>query len=654
MSLFEEVDYPGLNKLQEPAVRMLKNYDLAKLRRLSEDERMEMWNEIEENQKKYEKTFVSKLDSDLVQSVSSKFSLSKLLLAAAADANKEDNPIIQKFSQKELSLVEDFERFRVFDNLSTEDAIDKITRKEGGFYELLAEYYEKQYSNLDKILESPDIQTDLLVAFRDKYLKRQRKIEEIISAGVKTRRIDPSRIRKDIEKTVMDRVRESEQKRGEIIRDAQMKIVELENKLKNYESLEAENLSLKDKFSQLDAKLVRKEIENEAAQKILSSLESDKNRLEQRYSELGGLLDNQLRSIEDKRNELDTKAAELERERQQYKAKTQEENQRIVENELEKIASLKNELQNKENTLLAEKREVELKKNEIAEKLNQITEVIEGKPIRFVARDDAKLYELNYIARFDTKMHGFPLKLYNPLEKKNYTITSWDSHYRFDSREEVFHGENINYAEIEAKNPLNSRSVYLVEEKRFKLFGDKIKRMAIEAVSYNHLKDYADYGFDTNRATLSEFLMLLSKSINNAEIGKYLHVIGIASPTGWDERVVQEIKSKEFAHNYVSRYVSVALVDSVTGEVYYNPTDDRIANFIDFFKPEFDREKVERVKKHVLEKFRLKDYAVFSDVLEETGEERAIVNKAFYDLEKEGKGRTRYIKEVGLVLEVGG
>ncbi|MBU4492229.1 MAG: hypothetical protein KKD69_07190 [Euryarchaeota archaeon] len=56
----------------------------------------------------------------------------------------------------------------------------------------------------------------------------------------------------------------------------------------------------------------------------------------------------------------------------------------------------------------------------------------------------------------------------------------------------------------------------------------------------------------------------------------------------------------------------------------------------------------------MLEKFELKDYAVFSDVLEESKEDRAIVNKAFYDLEKEGRGRTRYIKEVGLVLEVGG
>ena len=53
------------------------------------------------------------------------------------------------------------------------------------------------------------------------------------------------------------------------------------------------------------------------------------------------------------------------------------------------------------------------------------------------------------------------------------------------------------------------------------------------------------------------FLAILGGSIPDAELGRYLHVIGVASPTGWDERVISEIRSKEFAHNYVSRFVSV-------------------------------------------------------------------------------------------------
>jgi len=145
---------------------------------------------------------------------------------------------------------------------------------------------------------------------------------------------------------------------------------------------------------------------------------------------------------------------------------------------------------------------------------------------------------------------------------------------------------------------------------------------------------------------------LITRSINSAEIGQYLHVIGIASPTGWDERVVKELQSGDFAHNYVSRYVSICLVDSVTDEVIYNPSDDRITSFVDYFRPQFDKERVEKVKNYILDRFKLKDYVVFDDVVEETKEERAFVSKAFYDLANDKKARTRYIKNVGLVLEI--
>ncbi|MBU4492228.1 MAG: hypothetical protein KKD69_07185 [Euryarchaeota archaeon] len=66
------------------------------------------------------------------------------------------------------------------------------------------------------------------------------------------------------------------------------------------------------------------------------------------------------------------RSAELERECQQYKEKTQEENQRIVENELEKIALLKNELQDKENSMLAERRKYSRERTSTMQRLVNI------------------------------------------------------------------------------------------------------------------------------------------------------------------------------------------------------------------------------------------------------------------------------------------
>lgn len=645
MGLLPDTDWKCIKELLKPVDYVL-GYDLAKLRREDTWKRKEMWNIIAINEGKFEKGVCGEISREIIKEISGKFSLARLLLATVAYVKKEDDQIIKKFNQVELNLLIDIEKFVVFENRPIEDSVGSIYRKENGLFELITEYYEKGYTNLDNIWEDQSVLLDLRRALNNRYGKIQKRIKEITIACIERYGLSW------VKSSILVRVKESEQKRGEISRDAERRIEELESKLISYESLGADNLSLKEKISRLDAQLIQKEIEKEAAQKALSSLESEKNGVVQKYSEIANLLKDQMKSIEIQRNELNKKVSELEKEGQQYKEKMQEENQRIVENELREIALLKNELQNKENGLLAEKKQVELKKNEISEKLNQITEAIAGKPFRFIAREDAKLYELNYIARFDTKMHNFPLRLNNPLDKKSYNITSWESHYHFDSREEVLSSENLNYAETEAKNPLNIRSVFLVEEKRFKQFGEKIKKMAIEAVSYNHIRDYVNYGFDTNRATLSEFLILLSKSINSAEKGNYFHVIGIASPTGWDERVIKEINSGDFSHNYVSMHISVCLIDSVTGEVYYNRLDHRIAGFIDFFKPEFNTEKVERLKKQILELFMMKDYVVFDDLLKETMEERTIAIKAFYDLEKEGKGKTRYVKHVGLVLEV--
>ncbi len=647
MGMVPNTDWKCIRDLLKPVEQVL-GYDFEKLKRMDKIRRTEIWNNIVINQQKFEDGLCGEIERDINDEISGKFSLAKLVLGTAVYVNKEESPAIKEFNETELGLLRDFEKYNVFDILSIEEAVDKIARK-GEIYELIAEYYKKQYSHLDNILDHPEIQRDLKLAFKNRYIRRQKKIEDIHIAY--TKRFGPIIVLEQTEKKILDRIKESEQTREGMVRDSKLRIEELENKLKNYEFVGAENMSLKDKLSQLDSKLIRKEIENDAAQKILDSLKEDKNHLEQRYSEMGGLLDSQMRGIDDKKRELDTKIIELEKERQQYKEKMQEENQKIVENELEKIAHLKDDLQNKENTLLAEKYQVDLKKSEVSEKLNQITDVMQGKSVRFVTREDSKLYELNFIARFETKLHYFPVKIYNPLENKNYTINSWEDHYRFDSKEEIFSGDNTNYAEAEAKNPLNVRLIYLVEEKRFKLFGEKQKKMAIEAISFNHLKEYANYGFDTNRATLSEFLTALSTSIKNAEMGKYFHVVGIASPTGWDERVIEHLNSKDFASRYVSKNVSVCIIDSVTGDVFYNPLDNGITGLIDLFRQEFNREKVERVKKYVLETLKLKDYVVLDDVVDETKEARAIVNKAFYDMEREGKWKTLYVKGDGLALE---
>jgi hypothetical protein len=263
---------------------------------------------------------------------------------------------------------------------------------------------------------------------------------------------------------------------------------------------------------------------------------------------------------------------------------------------------------------------------------------------------------MNYIGRFEIKMNELPKRIYDPIESKERKISSWSYHYKFDDVDKILNLSTlkVDYDEVTGKLPLNLRSRYVVMEKRYKLFGKEETRVIVEAAVLGHLLDYADNGFDTRSVTLSELLSLLTGYIDSAEFGNYFHVLGIASATGFDEKVFEHLNSEEFHKNFVNRYVSLCLTDLETGEVFYNESDERIEAYVDLFKPVFDEERVRAIRDYVVERLDLKDFAVLDRVVEEAtdgGEEgKRLVKKVFYDLAKEGKGDVRYDKEFGVVI----
>ena len=621
-------EYDRVLKVVERVLR----YDLERLKRTPEIKRIELYNEISENLERFETECIT-MPADIYNDAASRFALARLLLATSSWVNHEDNPMTSGFGENELKLVRDFERYHIFDILTIDEAVEKIARKKEGLYELITDYYELGYANLDTLLDDPTILKDLKIAFKNRYMKVQHKIEKITFGCIE--RYGLSWLKSGI----LVKVEESEAIRERVIAEGEQRVRELESRLAEFESIDDENLTLTNRISQLEGELLKESIAKEGAERTLESLAADRDRLLQRFAAMDRVWADQLDAIEARRREIE----EQERELQARMERERAEDRRLLANEIMELDNLKRGLAEKENALNSEKKATQLKKGEIEDRLRELEEVIAGKPLRLVTSEDAKLYELNYIARFDAKMHEFPVRIYNPIEDKNYTINSWgDGHFRMSAGSSSGSGD---------AGPLNPRSVYAVEARKYRVFGEKVRKVVVEAVSFSHLDEHKEYGFDTRRVGLSEFLTLLGGSIPDAEIGQYLHVIGVASPTGWDERVVSEVQSKEFAHNYVSRFVSVCLVDSVTGEVFYNPADERIALFVEFFKPEFDRERVERVRQFVLNGFKTKDYVWLEDVVSESGEARDIVHRAFTGLVDAGGYRMRWIDDVGAVVE---
>jgi len=88
----------------------------------------------------------------------------------------------------------------------------------------------------------------------------------------------------------------------------------------------------------------------------------------------------------------------------------------------------------------------------------------------------------------------------------------------------------------------------------------------------------------------------------------------------------------------------------VIGEIYYNQNDLRILSYIDYFRHEFDKERVEKLKKIIRADFDAVEYLEFEKMFEKTKEDRFIIQLAFYELEREKVGRIKFVEGVGMVF----
>jgi len=342
---------------------------------------------------------------------------------------------------------------------------------------------------------------------------------------------------------------------------------------------------LEEKLRSLEREIASKEAEKEALNSKLKEFEAAKRDAWERYEELKRAWSESIEEIEERRRALDARERELKQAAERQGAELKDTARQAFEAELRNINTLREEQAKKEEELKSERAGLEYERREVEERLGKLKAILEGGEVkRFVTSDVAKIHEMNYIGRFDIKMNELPKRLYDPIEGKERKIGAWSYHYKFDDADKIINLNTntlkMDYEEVTGKLPLNLRSRYVVAEKKYKVFGKEETKLIIEASVLGHLKDYVENGFDTRSVTLSELLSVLTGYIDSAELGNYFHVLGIASVTGFDKKVFEHVNSEEFHKNFVSRYVSLCLVDLETGEVFYNKSDERIKALI--------------------------------------------------------------------------
>ncbi len=643
-------DLERLNKL--PKTIASPEMDLEKLKGTEEYIRRQWWDEIRRVEGEYLTKFVPEgatngfLEANVV--------MSKLKLVVSFLDNGERSPE-HGFKDDQMDFVRSFDAFTVYDILSETEIAEYVRRgreDERGIVRLAKDAALKGYDQMDEIIGSK-IRGDLALAFKRVYSDRLKKMELAATEYIRKYGIGPVGVWGDIEGAIAKSVEE----RKEIIEGINQSLSELETSLKGGEEAVKEGgMRLEGILRSLEREVVEKGKGKEALNSRLIEFEGDKREVWGRYEKLKNAWNESIASIERRKKTLDARELELKEAEERQRAELKDTARQAFEDELRNINTLREELEKKEAELKGEREELEYEKGEVEERLGKLKAILEGGEVkRFVTRDVAMIHELNYVSRFDVKMIGVPRTIYDPIEKKEWKIRSRSRHHRFNDVDIILTSLKMNYEEAMRKLPLNLRSRYVVAEKKYKLFGKEETKVIIEAAVLGHLLDYAENGFDTRSVTLSELLSVLTRYIDNAELGNYFHMLGIASVTGFDKRVFEHINSEDFHKNFVSRYVSLCLVDLETGEVFYNESDERIKAYIDLFKPVFDEEKVRAIKDYVVGRLELKDFAVLDRVVEEAtdgGEEgKRLTKKVFYDIEKEGMGRVKYEKEFGVVVE---
>jgi len=643
-----------IERIQKPAERVLRTgyQDL-----LYEDEEkiVQLWNKLEETRDVFEENTSVRLSSDEYKHIESKFAVARLKLATVL-YNKGNFPnISRRFNETELGLFEIIEEFRFFDDYTIDEIKERIGRKEGKVYEIVKDNVEKMDSHRDSIFENVQIKPAIARAIKDLMKDRTEKIQEAIIEYIRTNPGGITRTVKEMESAIK-KVLESEEKRQEISADVQMKLDLLGEELESAKKAVLRKEELDNKLVQLEKQMFQKELQVESLNDRIKGMENERSRIFDLYSETEKRLEIHEKEIADKKKELELKESEINSLKNAIRSEMELENKRIIEEELSKLEQLKQDLQTQADVIESEKQAVRFQKEEITEKFESIRKAIEGSSTvnRFIPADLAKLYEMDYIGRFDMKMYSFPIEIRNPINGKNYKVSSWNGdHTKTDDKYKIHEllKNSLTVPEIEYQLPLNIRSRYEIKERTFRIFVHKEPRTVVEAIIFNHWKEYAVNGFDTKPVTLSELNGILVHAINNAEKGKYFHLICIVSPTGWDSKIKTYLQSEEFSKNFVSRHISLCLVDSETGELLYNKTDERIKDYIPLFEPETDIERVVKCKRLIKTEYEFADHVILDKLVEETRMDARIVRKALYDLEAEGYGKMIYIDQVGLVLK---
>lgn len=216
------------------------------------------------------------------------------------------------------------------------------------------------------------------------------------------------------------------------------------------------------------------------------------------------------------------------------------------------------------------------------------TGLAEGNIPVLVSSEEARQRELASLSRFDLKIHQLD-SVVSPTRDSPVPIDSWDP---LRSATEAALPTPLR---LEAGSPTEPHSVglipcncgskYEVPLPRQPRTAGSSKLIILEAVDYSRLPDFLAKGFDTQPISLPELVSLLTEEAHRAEEEDCPYVLGLASPTGWDEAAQAYIKDNSSGHSVRDRLLIPVLIDLPQDRVVHNELDARLEPFLPSSSP---------------------------------------------------------------------
>lgn len=665
--MFKEGDTKCVEALLKPAKKALKvgreiEYDPY-------EKRVGLWNEISENYDKYLDGECGEFLNDLDNHFRSLFATSLLLLAVGFKENGEDFKPAGRFNKKEVEAYKQIERYNVFEILTIEDIEKRIISEDEELLKLFKDYYVYMDKWVDETLNDSSIKLPVRFYLKNKWGNYKSNIDQAVSNLI----VKLNWFRRLVEKWKSGRddkppIDELLKPVNWVLKHDSIKFETYNERTKLWNEIK-ENHS---KYLEEDYKL-SSDIDNQyraqfemALLTLATSFKENGEEFEdaERFSDKEieayqkikhySILENyNANELKNRVTERDDEIIDLFKD---YYTYMNEEASKILNHSSikEPISYYLNNKWKEYKSKLSEAavilyRDLEWFRKMVDEWVGQKrTPIQPTDKSRLVEAGKAKQYERNFIGRLEKKLEdevsifGKTFEIENEIKEGKEVDVS------------KYIGMRSKYGVLTTKDVANLpenmiRTAKLVEKKMIgkKMIGKK-REFTLKGIFASRVERYADYGSDTDPLGLKDVNSYIAEASEEARKNGEVTVLCLASPTGFDEDVGEHINSEDFHRNFLSKYLSVLLLDLETGKLIYNPHDNTAKEFAKICEMETDEEKRHETKNCIMNMMKGKDYVLFKDALA-CGEED-IVKAVFYEVAEEKGWKVRYVEDVGLVL----